>query len=94
MLLVEIFIPVILVIIGFGFSKVQFYFNSHERVLSPSLYPLRQRLLVNSNLLSNSTDDIQPMDLIKSLPNYESAFDVTFKDYSYVNTTISQYAVL
>lgn len=47
-LLIEIFIPVLLVLIGFSFSKVQFFFNSPERLLTPSLLPLKQRILVNS----------------------------------------------
>ena len=40
-LVIEILIPVLLVLIGFAFSKVSFYYNSPERVLTPSLLPLK-----------------------------------------------------
>lgn len=30
-LLVEVFIPAVLILIGFGFTKIQFYFDSPER---------------------------------------------------------------
>lgn len=50
-LIVEVLIPVLLVIIGFAFSKVQFFFNASERTLSPSLYPNPQRILMNKYLI-------------------------------------------
>lgn len=90
-LLVEIFIPALLILIGFGFSKIQLYFNSPERTLSPSLYPWKQRILVNQDLVkkSGTGDDISPQQLIESLPDFDKgAFDVTYKDYSYVNTKV------
>jgi hypothetical protein len=40
-LLVEILIPVILVIIGFGFSKIQYFFDSPYKVIEPSIFPLQ-----------------------------------------------------
>jgi hypothetical protein len=33
-----------------------------------------------------SANDIQPKTLIESLPSYNTAFNVTYKDYSYINT--------
>lgn len=39
-LLVEVLIPVILVIIGFAFSKVQYFYESSSRVIEPSVFPL------------------------------------------------------
>lgn len=38
-LIIEVFIPVLLVLIGFAFSKVQFFFNQPNKTLTPTLYP-------------------------------------------------------
>ena len=74
-LLVEVFIPLLLVIIGLGLSKVQFFFDSPVRTLTPDLYPAKQRLFVNSDLMVRSgANDISPMKLIESLPGYSSFF--------------------
>jgi len=43
-LIVEVFIPVLLVLIGLGFSKVQFFFASPDRNITPFDYPLKQRI--------------------------------------------------
>lgn len=40
-LIVEVLIPVVLVLIGFAFSKVQFFFSAPDRDLDPSLFPLK-----------------------------------------------------
>lgn len=40
-LVIEVFIPVLLVLIGFAFSKVRFFVNQPERELTPGLYPLK-----------------------------------------------------
>lgn len=87
-LVVEILVPVLLVLIGFAFSKVQFFVSSPNRPLSPDLFPLKQRIVVNQNLVRSSPpNDISPKQLIESLPMFAEAFDVTYKDYSYINTT-------
>ena len=38
-LIVEVFIPALLILIGFGITKIEFYFDSPERELSPTLLP-------------------------------------------------------
>ena len=88
--MVEILIPALLILVGFGFSKIQLYFSSPERPLTPSLLPLKQRLLVNQRLIRQSPFDIPPKTLISSLPDFDTAFDVTYKDYSYINTNSFQ----
>ncbi len=45
--LVDIFIPVLLMIIGLSFCRLRIYYEQSERTLSPSMYPLKQKLLVN-----------------------------------------------
>jgi len=54
------------------------------------LLPLKQRLLVNQRLIRQSPFDIPPKTLISSLPDFDTAFDVTYKDYSYINTNSFQ----
>lgn len=49
-LVTEILIPLILVLIGLGLSKVSFFSSSPDRELSPSQYPLKQRIIVNGNI--------------------------------------------
>lgn len=88
-LLVEVFIPAILILIGFGFSKIQLYFNSPERQLTPELFPWKQRILVNNKLVKQSPNDIPITSIIESLPMYDQgAFEPTYQDYSWVDTTI------
>jgi len=70
-LLLEVFIPALLILIGFGFTKIEFYFDSPERELSPTLLPWSQRMVVNSRLVRTSANDIQPQSLIEGLPLYD-----------------------
>jgi hypothetical protein len=85
-LLVEVFIPAILILIGFGFSRIQLSFSSPPRLLTPALLPWPQRLLVNQRLVRQSADDIQPQQLVEGLPMYEQgAFEARYKDYSGVD---------
>lgn len=37
----EVLVPVLLVLVGFALSKVQFFVNAPNRPLEPSLYPLK-----------------------------------------------------
>jgi hypothetical protein len=46
-LIVEVFVPVLLVIIGFAFSKVEFFRNQPNREFVPELFPMKQRILSN-----------------------------------------------
>lgn len=47
-ILFEMMVPVILIAIGFTFTKLQFNSDSHTKTLKPEMYPERQRILVNS----------------------------------------------
>lgn len=55
-LIIEVLVPVFLVIIGFAFSKVQFFINQPERTLSTSLYPNPQRIIANEHLVVGDAD--------------------------------------
>ena len=86
-LIIEVLVPVLLVLLGFGFSEVQLFFESPERILTPTEYPLRQRIQANLNLMRPSNSDFSPRSIIESLPLYNQSFDVTFRDYSSINTS-------
>ncbi|CDW85063.1 abc transporter family protein [Stylonychia lemnae] len=86
-LISEIFVPVALVILGFGFSKIQFFINSPERTLSYDAFPAPQRLVVNSNLIRASGNDFSPKQIMQSLPGGSDQYEITYKDYSQLDTT-------
>lgn len=68
-LIIEIFIPVLLVLIGLAFSKVQFFFSPPERTLEPNAYPLKQRIVMNQNLVRlGSGQNIMPSIFGDNLP--------------------------
>ena len=46
-LICEVIVPVILVLIGLGLTKISFLKPSNSRPLVPSAYPLQQRILMN-----------------------------------------------
>jgi len=53
------------------------------------LFPWSQRILVNTDLVKKSGNDISPHKLVESLPMYdEGAFEVTYKNYSDINTKL------
>jgi ATP-binding cassette subfamily A (ABC1) protein 3 len=47
--LVDILIPALLVIAGFGLSTINFFVDSDQRTLEANLFPLKQRVLYNNN---------------------------------------------
>lgn len=49
--LVEVFVPAILILIGFGFTRIQLYFDSPNRELTPAAFPMAQRIIVNQDLV-------------------------------------------
>lgn len=88
--------PVLLVIIGFAFSKVQFFLNQPHREFYPELYPMKQRIISNSGLLVNSTNaswNIQPQTLLSYLPSGSDAWDITFNSYGPLNVTAGPLAI-
>ena len=53
----EMLVPVILIGIGFSFTKMQFRSDSHPKVMDTSAYPQKQRIVTNKELswFHNST---------------------------------------
>lgn len=74
-LVTEIIIPVILVLIGFGLSKISFFNNSPTRLLEPSTFPLKQRMIVNGNI-PFSTGGLTTQSFLNNLPDYANSFEV------------------
>jgi len=69
-----VFAPCLLVLIGIGLAKIKIFIDSPDRLLSPDLYPLRQRITVNSDTQVAST--FTPKDFVRNLPDSERAFSV------------------
>lgn len=56
-LMLEVFIPLVLILSGFSMSKIQFLFESEPRVLSTEMYgPGIERVLVNKNIVNPAFD--------------------------------------
>ncbi|CAI2385343.1 unnamed protein product [Moneuplotes crassus] len=63
-LVIEIFVPFILILAGYWMATVQFYKDSAQRNLDPSLFPLDQRVIYNTYTTGghNSADLISLLD--------------------------------
>ena len=59
-LICEIIVPVVLVIVGLCLTKLTFLSNSPETPLVPSAYPLKQRILLNDNLIAKEPGNVTP----------------------------------
>ena len=78
-LFTEIFLPSAFMIFGVWISSLDFSFRSPSRLLEPSLYPLKQKLLMNENIYDIENSDLSPLIFAENLPDYESSFDVTYR---------------
>ena len=47
----EIVVPVFLIFVGLCFTKIEFIIDSPPRQLLPSLYPWKQRMFYNEDLI-------------------------------------------
>ena len=65
-------------IFGVWLSSLDFSFRSDERLFTPSLYPLKQKLLMNENVYDTASTNISPRILAENLPDYAESFDVTY----------------
>ena len=75
----EIILPSAFLIFGVGISTIDFAFRSDSKVYEPSLYPFKQKLLINRDLYkSEGSDGLTPSDFATNLPDYTDAFDVTY----------------
>ena len=59
-LVCEVVIPIILVLIGLSLTKIDFLKASDAKPLVPSAFPLKQRILMNENLISENPGSITP----------------------------------
>ena len=53
--IIDLLIPVMLIIAGFGVATIEFFKDSDQRVLEPSLFPLQQRVIYNTNLIGTGS---------------------------------------
>ena len=74
----EIFLPSAFLIFGVWLSSVDFSYRSDSKMLTPDLYPLKQKLLINRDLYdSEGSEGLTPLDFAEGLPEFDNAFDVT-----------------
>ena len=78
--LTEIFLPSAFMVFGVWISSLDFSFRSDERLIEPSLYPLKQKLLMNKNIYDAEHSNLAPQIFAENLPEYETAFDVTYRE--------------
>ena len=57
--------------VGLAFSKVNFFSDSPQRILSPVEFPSPQDIMYNTELLMTSGSDISPSKLMGSLPEQD-----------------------
>jgi hypothetical protein len=76
--LFETLIPAILVLLGVIISKLNAQKPSKPEVLSPSLLPLKQKILINQSPVDWRNSDVSTDVLAANLPMNEDAFEVTF----------------
>jgi ATP-binding cassette subfamily A (ABC1) protein 3 len=71
--LIDLFIPGMLVVAGFGLSTIDFFKDSGERLLDVSLFPEKQRCIYNTNGITGGGDPATLIGLLDSA----SYFDCT-----------------
>lgn len=54
----EIFLPSAFMVFGVWISSLDFSFRSDSRLIEPSLYPLKQDLLVNQDVYDAKNSDL------------------------------------
>ena len=75
----EILLPSAFMVFGVWLSSLDFTFRSPSRLLEPSLYPLKQKLLMNENIYDIESSNLSPLIFAENLPDYESSFDVKWR---------------
>lgn len=74
---VDLLIPSILIITGFGLSTIEFFVSSGQRTLEPTLFPLNQRVIYNTNGISGA--DSSNVATLMNLFTPSSQFELTGK---------------
>lgn len=75
----EIILPSAFMIFGVWISSIDFSFRSDNKLLTPSLYPLKQKLLMNENIYDIENSSLSPLIFAENLPEYDDSFDIIWK---------------
>ena len=70
----EVFLPAIAIVVGVYIANLQFMVRSPRETLSPSMYPLPQKILFNSEPIDKENSNVSPMTMIENLPDFEASF--------------------
>ena len=72
-------LPSAFMIFGVWLSSIDFNYRSDPRLLTPSLYPLKQKLYMNEFVYDQADSNKRSSSILaENLPDYENAFDVTY----------------
>ena len=77
-LICEIIVPIILVTLGLCETKLTILKQSPIQPLVPDVFPLKQRILLNEDLIASDPGTITPSQLYDNLPDATSSFEVTY----------------
>ena len=69
-LLVDLFVPIFLIILGILFSTVTFFNDSGQRVLSPTLFPNPQEIIFNCNPIFGDGSSKDILNLLNSSDSF------------------------
>ena len=64
----EVFLPSAFMIVGVWLSAIDFSYRSDDRLFTPSLYPLKQKLLFNENIYDVENSNLSPAIFARESP--------------------------
>ena len=65
-------------IVGIWLSSLDFGFRSPSRLIEPSLYPLKQKLLINEKVYDVLNSDTVPAVFARNMPQSEESFEFVY----------------
>lgn len=82
----EVLLPSAFMIFGIWLASLDWQYRSESWLLEPSLYPLKQKLMINQNTYDAATGNVEPKVLAENLPDFANAFDVSYSEVAQGST--------
>ena len=76
--LYETLIPALVILFGTGLSKISRTKRSPPEIISPDMFPLPQKILINRTPIDHHNTDVTTDELAYNLPMADTAFDINF----------------
>jgi hypothetical protein len=70
--IIDLLLPAALIIVGFGLATIQFFKDSDQRILEPSLFPLDQRVIYNTNIQSGAGNPATMIGLLEPAGDFSA----------------------